>query len=108
MRVGGAASVFLTASLRASQARPFLGLPLDLPLLSAHCFSLVQNQRKILTVHLSGTYLCNFMTVLLSCIKADIFINIEVMAAHMQKKIFFVALFVKPKIQKYVKCPSAG
>ena len=35
------------------------------------------------------------MTVFLSCIKADIFMIIKVMAAHMHKSVFFVALFVK-------------
>ena len=91
----GNTSVFLIASLKMSQAMPFLGSPLDLPLLSAHCFSTVNSQREILIVHLSCACLCNLMTVFLSCIKADIFMIIKVMAAHMHKSVFFVALFPK-------------
>lgn len=93
----GNASVSLIASLKMSQAMPFLGSPLDIPLPSAHCFSTVNTQREILIVHLSCAYLCNLMTVLLSCIKADIFMIIEVMAAHMHKSFFFCSFVCKIK-----------
>ena len=90
----GNTSVFLIASLKMSQAMPFLGSPLDLPLLSAHCFSTVNSQREILIVHLSCACLCNLMTVFLSCIKADIFMIVKIMAAHMHKSVFFFCSFV--------------